>query len=100
MKNMNDDLRTQLLDTMQDISVRVSGAICPIDRVSMPLSAIVLENYAQMLKNRPEFDRELYIALKSTLRCVAFVCDENDSDATAAVKNLMREANRNKRRDR
>ena len=39
MKNMNDDLRTQLLDTMQNISARVSDAICPMyGHVLYPIS--------------------------------------------------------------
>ena len=63
----------------------------------MPISAIILENYAQMLKDRPEFDRELYIALKSTLRCVAFVCDAEDSNTATIIKALMRETNKNRR---
>ncbi len=97
MKNMNDDFRTQLLDTMQDISVRVSSAICPIDRVSMPLSAIILENYVQALKSRPEFDNEFYMALKSSLQCIAFTCDAENSDAAAVIKDALRKANMNRR---
>lgn len=97
MNNRNDNLRMQLLDTMQDISARVSDAISPVDTVSMPLSAIVLENYVRTLKGHPEFDNELYTALKPILQYVVFVCDANDPDAAVAVKDLMHEVNKNRR---
>lgn len=79
-------------DLMQEISAKVSDAITPVCTMTMPVSVVVLEAYAQTLKSQPEFNNVLYAALKSDTHAATFVCDADDPEAAAAIKDFIREA--------
>ncbi|MED9903543.1 MAG: hypothetical protein UFG06_05100 [Lachnospiraceae bacterium] len=92
MENIGEKLKNH----MQDVSGRISEAIRPLNETTLPIVVLVLEDYANVIKNDPDFNNALYWLLKQSTGSVAVKAYCNNPESMAAFEQIKEEVMRNR----
>lgn len=92
MENICEKLKNHI----QDVSGRISEAIQPLNETTLPIVVLVLEGYAKVIKNDPDFNNALYWLLKQGTSSVAVKADCDNPESLAAFEQIKEEVMRNR----
>ncbi len=86
-----DSILSQIENDMQEISIRISEAVKPLNAYTMPLVVLSLENYALAMKNDAHFDKEAYELIKKISGSVMVRVDCKDPEAMSMYNHILKE---------
>lgn len=69
-----------LKETANEISVKISDALGALDMYTMPIAAVILENYAEAIKKTEAFSEEAYNMLRLVLDSEAHILKDTEKN--------------------
>lgn len=91
IESLTKDMGEALLNIIQATSIRIGNALTPLNPITMPGFAVVLEDYTEELKAHPEFDTEFYHVLRTDMESQGKIYHMQEQEDVEAFKHHIGE---------